>query len=166
MQNQNFWRKFFSFSGRVNRLAYFLRCLVLPGIYFVSMLIVYIIIWIVGPANAIFLVTPICILMYNMMLILLVVSSISLCVRRLHDINLSGLWYFAIVAAGVLCARFHNFYGSKSAAALSLSVVCLIMGLIILFCPGTKGSNKFGANPLQLSGKYGYRHDYRNKNRR
>lgn len=39
-------------------------------------------------------------------------------------------------------------YGEGSPIVLLLNTVNLIISLIILFCPGTKGYNKFGADPL------------------
>ena len=58
--------------------------------------------------------------------ILLIVPWLSVQVRRLHDLNRSGLW-------------------------LLLGIILTPIGLILLiYClfPGTKGSNHYGPNPL------------------
>lgn len=57
----------------------------------------------------------------------LIVPSISVAIRRLHDVNLSGWWYL------------FNFI-----------VSCFL--LIVAFIPGTKGKNLYGKDPFSQDG--------------
>lgn len=54
-------------------------------------------------------------------------------VRRFHDRNLSGWWYLALIIGGMI-PYVKLFTG--------------ILTIVILALPGTKGPNKFGADPL------------------
>jgi uncharacterized membrane protein YhaH (DUF805 family) len=71
-------------------------------------------------------------------------STISLAVRRLHDLNLSGLWVIALIAAiglGFVPVR------EGSAMMAILVVICLLalVAIVVLcFICGTKGPNRFG----------------------
>lgn len=96
MEQQSFWEKFFSFSGRLNRLTYFLRGLVLGLIGFgVALIIVFLVMGMAGAGMGI-LALPL-ILVAIVLGVAIFVGSLSLVVRRLHDMNLSGLWYLVVV---------------------------------------------------------------------
>jgi uncharacterized membrane protein YhaH (DUF805 family) len=64
------------------------------------------------------------------------IPSISVVVRRLHDLGLSGWWY-----AG---------YAVLSQVPY-LQVVVFIGFLVVMCLKGTSGENKFGADPLDYS---------------
>lgn len=78
-----------------------------------------------------------------------VVSSLSIAVRRLHDLNLSGwtyLWYIlclVIVSAIV---------GYNDPAAIDTNplpnLINLIFAGMMLFVPGTTGTNNYGLDTL------------------
>lgn len=68
----------------------------------------------------------------------LVVGNIFLSVRRFHDFNITG-W----AVAGMWAASFIPFIGT---------VVAFVGGVALFFVPGTRGRNKYGADPL--AGRY------------
>lgn len=79
-----------------------------------------------------------------------------LSVKRLHDINASGLWLLlpigliilSMVAAGIIAAKNPS---SDTAVVTTILIVatyslsCLIMGIVLIFFPGTKSENQFGS---------------------
>jgi uncharacterized membrane protein YhaH (DUF805 family) len=65
--------------------------------------------------------------------IALVIVSLSINVRRLHDLNMSGWWYLAFLIPGIN----------------------VILGLILLFFKGTEGPNRYGTDPLASNGHWG-----------
>ncbi len=101
----------------------------------------------------------------------LLLPNIAVGVRRLHDLNRSGWWYggsfimglflFALaIPIFIRIAENHtNGYaatdGIPSAAFLAMALLGFVMGiyglmLFIWFCMrGTRGGNRFGADPLR-----------------
>jgi uncharacterized membrane protein YhaH (DUF805 family) len=63
----------------------------------------------------------------------------SLYVKRLHDMDLSGWWLFAMPSLAALAS---NLNGSS----LQYTMWACIFGLGVL--PGTRGENRFGSDPL------------------
>jgi uncharacterized membrane protein YhaH (DUF805 family) len=73
----------------------------------------------------------------------IVIASIALTVRRLHDLNLSGyhaIWVVAADAASEVLS-----YGSTKAILFGLPLAAI--GLWLMFSPGGKQTNRFGAVP-------------------
>ena len=108
-------KTFFSFKGRLNRKPYFLYNL---GIGMMSGLIQFI----VESSNS----SLIAILGFVAVLIL-TGCSISVMVKRLHDLDKSG--YFGFI--------------------MLIPLVNIFFGLYLLFFKGTTGYNRFGEDPLQ-----------------
>ena len=67
-------------------------------------------------------------LMYYMM-----PPAVAVTIRRLHDRNMSGWWYLWFTIATIIP-------GINILAALAM--------LVLMLLPGTKGPNRFGADPL------------------
>ena len=65
-----------------------------------------------------------------LIIIVMTVSSIMLSIRRLHDCDKSGYWYFLAL----------------------VPIVNLVLWLYLLFQPGTAGENKYGPDPLKQVG--------------
>lgn len=78
--------------------------------------------------------------------------GIMLAVKRLHDINASGLWLLLPVALVILLMVTGGLSAKNSGASTVMgmlitgaySLTCLIMGIVLVFVPGTKGENRFG----------------------
>jgi uncharacterized membrane protein YhaH (DUF805 family) len=84
----------------------------------------------------------------------MIVASVAIVVRRLHDRNRSGWWLLVLVLFPALAGLWIRTDGSNRAAtwpvfALSLAgLIANIWGLIeIGFRRGTRGSNRFGDEP-------------------
>lgn len=63
----------------------------------------------------------------------IIVPSIAVTVRRLHDRDMSGWWYLGMIVASLI--PFVGFFAG-------------IAFLVIMCLPGTSGPNRFGADPL------------------
>lgn len=104
--------KYFSYEGRLNRKRYFLRSLAL---------------WLV----CVFLGSILAVLFAPIGFVaaaILLISSVMLSIRRLHDLNKSG-WFVLI-----------SF----------IPVIGFFWGLYLLFAKGTAGDNDYGADPLDI----------------
>lgn len=65
-------------------------------------------------------------------LLVTVIPSTALIVRRLHDRDLSGWWYLAVIVAGLV---------PVAGALASIALFC------VMALPGTPGPNRFGGDP-------------------
>lgn len=97
--------------------------------------------------------------LYGIYALAVIIPSIAVAVRRLHDTNRSGWWFLApivpyiigIVAAGAGVAS--GTEGGLAAAGLLglvAMLAALVLGLVLLvfyFLEGTKGPNKYGPDP-------------------
>lgn len=102
--------KYFSCQGRLNRKPYFWRSLAL---WLVCTFVGGILAVLFAPAGAVF-------------AVILLISSLMLSIRRLHDLNKTG-WFVLL-----------NF----------IPVVNFFWGLYLLFAKGTIGPNDYGPDPL------------------
>ena len=66
--------------------------------------------------------------------------SISLTIRRFHDLNLSGWWCVMLTLIGVLVI---SFIPQNTISTAVLCVLC-IAAILIMFKKGTSGPNKYG----------------------
>ena len=94
--------------------------------------------------------------------IAIVWASICVSAKRFHDRNMSGwwvLWFFliglAVAAAqyGAIMALGPDVGGMIAMVATVISMILSLVQLVILgFLPGTKGPNKYGADPRDPTG--------------
>lgn len=66
-----------------------------------------------------------------------VIPSIAVSVRRLHDCNLSGWWYLGFVVASFIPL---------------LNFIALIAFFVIMLLPGTPAPNRYGSDPKEPAG--------------
>ena len=137
----------FGFSGRLPRLRYFLLSLI-PAI--VAFLTGIILAMNAGAGRVLFS-QPLlvgCILLF----VLVGIVGLSLTVRRLHDLGLSGWWILAIwiVPSAVEYAAVRLVNNPQLGSTLS-SVIALLIGLWLWLAPGTRGANRFGPDPRGTS---------------
>jgi len=71
-------------------------------------------------------------LLYMLYVLVALIPSIAVTVRRLHDRNMSGWWYAGLVVASIL-----PFVGFVASIAM----------FVITVLPGTDGENRFGPDP-------------------
>lgn len=78
-------------------------------------------------------------------MMLILVPSYCLVVRRLHDMDRDEILAKVYIAG---CATSYFLSCILKYDFMPLSVVMVIVALYVLFVPGTRGSNKYGADPL------------------
>ena len=133
----------FGFSGRLPRLRYFLLSLIPAIVAFLTGIIVAMN---AGAGLAVFS-EPL--LVGSIVVFVLVgIVGLSLTVRRLHDLNLTGWWILAIwiVPSAVEYATVQWLSNPQLGSTLS-SVIALAIGLWLWLAPGTRGANRFGPDP-------------------
>jgi uncharacterized membrane protein YhaH (DUF805 family) len=141
--------KFFNFQGRIGRLTYFLYTIVLVASIFVLCLLAMIPLLYCAvndqrPYALVFVFTIGAICSIG---IAGLVSSLSIIFRRLHDLNLSGCWIFAIWVWSLVVA-FVNYQLFGSTGNFFFKLLCYLPSVILLFIKGTNGPNTYGKDPL------------------
>ena len=142
------WRKYAVFSGRARRSEYW--WFVLSSV--VLSLVAGVIDSIIGLKFIAGLYGPVQILLILAML----VPSIAVCVRRLHDTNRTGWWMMLVVLPYLVAGVVMGLAGANGAASGMvgsiglLLIVALIFGIVLFVftvLDGTHGDNRFGPDP-------------------
>ncbi len=117
----------FSFSGRIGRLRYLAY---LTGVYLVLAAIIIPVMAILGGlglgASGMDGMSPVVIIMAVVLYVALLVFVFTLGKRRMNDLNRSGWWMLLFL----------------------VPLANMLLGLYMLFGPGTPGSNDFGPAPV------------------
>ena len=123
--------KYFQFSGRASRKEYW-------TIYLLVSLACYIVFFIIKNHDILGLR-----IVYLSVFILFFIGipSISVTVRRLHDINFSGWWFLTIIFFEVWGNDFFN-------NSMKGFVITIIPDIIVGFIKGTPTTNKYGKPPV------------------
>ena len=124
---RQFLKMYFNFKGRLNRLRYFLFGIPLSIIVVLDYLIAT-----NKLETASLTSTYVIMTIYFLILIICSISGLSLTVRRLHDLNLTG-WLALIQFLSLIPV---------------LKIIPGILGLYILFAPGKNDGNYYGDDPL------------------
>lgn len=74
----------------------------------------------------------------------LIWTGIALAVKRLHDMNMSGLHVLWIWGVNILASALAN---AAPALAIICTVASFLIGLWLLFSPGTVGPNRYDVQP-------------------
>jgi uncharacterized membrane protein YhaH (DUF805 family) len=119
------WRRYFDFNGRSRRTEYgvFLivfwtvTCLILGGILALAT--------IVDDPHFFRFVARMALAAWLVFVLVALIPSIALSVRRFHDQDLSGLW----LLVGIV------------------PIAAIVICVMLLFVRGTPGANRFGADP-------------------
>jgi uncharacterized membrane protein YhaH (DUF805 family) len=136
-------RLLFGFSGRLPRLRYFLLSLI-PAIIAFAAGIVLAIDFARGLAG---LQEPL-LVACAVVFVLAWIVGLSLTVRRLHDLELSGWWILAIwIVPAALEAGAVQWLNNPQLGSTLSSVAALLIGLWLCLAPGTRGANRFGPDP-------------------
>ena len=77
---------------------------------------------------------------FGLAFILTLMPSISISVRRFHDINMSGWWYVALQIAPSILSQFIFIFGFISFVTL--------FAYLYFMCAEGGGENQYGINPL------------------
>ena|SRR5690349_9011993 len=96
-------------------------------------------------------------LVYLVYILIIFIPSLAVAVRRLHDTNRSGWWilaplvpYVLVFVGGGMAMSSPESPGAGGAIALIGMAGVAILGLMLLvfyFLEGTKGPNRYGADP-------------------
>lgn len=127
---------YLSDKGRIARLPYFLYGLVLAVVMIV---LVFILAPIVGPVGIL------------IAYVVFIYPFYCLIAKRLQDFDKPGKWAWIFIAIGLL-GTFLSMSEATMNIGYLISLLQLIAGLIILFMPGTMGSNQYGAEPGGIAG--------------
>lgn len=152
----SFWSRYFSFSGRIKRLSFFLRSLFLGlltiGLILVSVFIATLIPRFYSPfyrpGTLAIIILLVVFLLLVVAYVLTIVSNYSLQARRLHDMGYSGLWalgFFVLCIIGIFAGG--PTINGITVVSIITSLIQFIYSLVLLFWPGTKGPNRFGQDP-------------------
>lgn len=112
-------KELFSYCGRLNRLAYFQRVLIVLACIAMSIVIGVIMEELVGEVLAD--------MLFSVAMFLCAIAGTMLGIRRCHDLDKPG--WFVVLAY--------------------IPVVGAFVALYIWFAPGTNGTNRYGSDPLQ-----------------
>ncbi|MDR2917623.1 MAG: DUF805 domain-containing protein [Tannerella sp.] len=116
-------KNFANFNGRARRKEYWMYTFINIVILIALMIICFIAIGIEENVGKFFLILP---FLYTLVVF---IPTVAVVVRRLHDINQSGLWYLiAFIPLG-------NF-----------------ILLVFMMMNGTPGPNQYGPNPKEITG--------------
>jgi uncharacterized membrane protein YhaH (DUF805 family) len=139
----SFWdtcKKIIDFKSRANRTEY---------IYYIIVQVIYNIS--LYPIHTLYLKkTPLFVLYFFVLIqIIFVLITFSLNIRRLHDINISGLWYILYIIVTSLI--YFYFVGKDDGFSLRTKIIgyssFVFMKLFLIFFKGTPGANKYGDPP-------------------
>ena len=143
------FNRYFDFSGRSSRAEYWFFT---AFIWFVSLLIVAAQ-QILGEA-----VESVLTIVNGLLGLVTFIPSLAVAVRRLHDINRSGLvllkYIIAATIIAVLMPAGMYFGGFGGGLLLLAAVVLALKYLILMVSEGDPGPNPYGPNPYGLT--YGY----------
>jgi len=146
--NEGFFAHLFNPAGRTNRAKYWLAILAYLLIYAAVVALYFLLeqqaMGVVG------------LVIGSIVFVVLTVSSILIAIRRLHDRDKSGhwLWLFYLVPGILSGVGSALQMVSPEAAILALVPTLVSVGISIWalvelgFLPGTRGSNRFGPDPL------------------
>ena len=126
-----FTKKYFQFKGRASRKEY------LSFLIFDNLLLFFMgILNMIMSSNIVVIVTTI----YALVSIF---PSISVTIRRMHDINLSGWWCFILTIIGIVFASFLT----QSIMTNIVLCIVIIMAIFIICKKGMPEANKYGEPP-------------------
>jgi uncharacterized membrane protein YhaH (DUF805 family) len=148
-----FFQIFFSSTGRLARMPYFLYSILLVGIFGLVMgagVVMF------ADPNSSGIVKALGVVLMLVTTISYVVGITMLTIKRLHDLGFGGahvLWYVGLQIASVLAAS------EKSSIGILFTVASILFSLWVLFAPGEAGDNRFGrrdgGNATPIAPNYG-----------
>lgn len=136
--------RWFSLSGRAPRAEFWSRLVA----YLAFNVLAYLILMYLFSSDL-----SVCLLM-GLVGLLLCAQLVKASVRRLHDMNRSGWWIIPILVFPFAASAASVGSGSSNAFSVACEVCALILDLAAIawlgLVKGTRGSNKYGADPLSV----------------
>ena len=138
---ENFFRR----DGRLNRWRYFKRVMVIGVVMMIITMVIFL-----KDMNALGLLSPTGDIVFKAVTLAMIVPIFCLMVRRLHDIGHDEKLAYLYVAISVSSAILidNTTPTGLLIPQLALGLAGSVISLYCLFRPGTRGYNKYGADPL------------------
>lgn len=140
---ENFFRR----DGRLNRLRYFKRNVVL----FVVELIILTVITTLG-TNDLDEFSQGSLILFKVVSIAVMIPFCCLMIRRLHDLNMNetlAYVFFALIVVSIFMDSKDMLKTEPTLLEDALNTVNFIISLYVLFWPGTNGDNRYGSDSLK-----------------
>jgi len=158
---RNFFKKWADFRTRSSRSEYnwfILFSIILNIVVEIVFTITFVIIY-MGDLDSVFILIVIAILIILsliifILLLLLIIPSITLTIRRLHDLGFSGwylLWYSLISTLSLIVTYMVNYY-----LFITVYGLILIPSLLIMILPGENSHNRYGSIPSNQTDEEGF----------
>jgi uncharacterized membrane protein YhaH (DUF805 family) len=134
----------FSWSGRMGRLAYFGYSLLLGAVLVVLGLVLLLPLRNAADSRGVM------IAIVAVLVVMGILGGFCLAAKRLHDLDMSALHYVWIIFVPALLngfgAAMQQLQMTLPALFCSLfgGLISVVMGLFLLFWPGTEGPNRYG----------------------
>lgn len=138
---ENFFRR----DGRLNRWRYFKRVIALGAVETLVMMILAIF-----NINVLGHLTQTGNILFKMVMAAAQVPFFCLMIRRLHDMDKSENFAYVAVSLNAVTIILSDNTGinEPSGTEIILALISSLIGLCVLFWPGTRGDNQHGADPL------------------
>lgn len=139
---ENFLRR----DGRLNRWRYFKRCILIGLVE----LVIFIAIFIMS-ANALGQLSSFGNIALKLVLAVGQIPLFCLLVRRLHDCGRDEKLAYASLALNaiiIILTDYNNLMKEPSLFENIITALAGVIGIYAMFCPGTKGDNQYGEDPL------------------
>ncbi|MBR1646348.1 MAG: DUF805 domain-containing protein [Selenomonadaceae bacterium] len=140
------YENFFRRDGRLNRLRYFKRCILLCLVEFLIAAVIF-----VMDMNALGQLSSTGNLAFKFLLAVGQIPFFCLMVRRLHDCDKDEKLAYASLVLNALTIIVTDYSAFAEPSLFDNVVAALagVIGLYALLCPGTKGDNQYGEDPLE-----------------
>ena len=139
---ENFLRR----DGRLNRWRYFKRCTLLGLVEFVIFVAIFIM-----DMNALGQLSSFGNIALKLVLAVGQIPFFCLMTRRLHDCGRDEKLAYASLALNaiiIILTNYNNLIVEPSLFENIITALAGVIGIYALFCPGTKGDNQYGEDPL------------------
>lgn len=155
---RDFFRRYATFSGRSSRSQYWFVVLALVILnIFISVPMILVPFAMFGvPALGLGLMVVANIVVFGIAIAILI-PSLALTVRRLHDIGRSGVWLvifllLPMLAGLILVLAMQNNYNTAGIIfSMAILPIAGIWGLIWMCTPGDVGENEYGPDPIEMA---------------
>ncbi|MCR5834085.1 MAG: DUF805 domain-containing protein [Selenomonadaceae bacterium] len=142
-----FKENFLKREGRLNRWRYFKRSIAFGMMFFLVILIVVIAMIFINPSENF---SSFEAVVFKIICIAALYPIFCLMVRRLHDIDENEKIAYISIALSIASIILTDLNAQeKSLYASILSLMNSVINIYVLLCPGTKGDNKYGSDPLE-----------------
>ena len=150
------YKECFNFSGRSRRKEFWLftilSVMIFSVIFFVTFFVISMFLHVTSVPHSLNLSYILLGITALLAFIMYTITCLSLMFRRLHDVNMSGIWAILSIIATIINSTFFD-YLDKGVIFIIIYVISIILNIyisvILLFFNSNPGSNKYGSNPKE-----------------